>query len=97
MVHLGNVIADTRRSRFYAHVCIYKRGVAKSSNRAEPTEYITYLSSRSGGLDGLYHCRREENTSNEGKCLVEFFSRPPSAGYRLQFCQICMKTGLEYL
>jgi len=29
--------------------------------------------------------------------LIEFFSRPPSAGYRLQFRRICMKTGPEYL
>ena len=39
------------------------------------------LSNRSGGLDRLYHYRRDVNTPNEGKCLVEFFSRPPSAGY----------------
>jgi len=55
------------------------------------------LSNRSGGLDGLYHYQRDVNTPNEGKCLVEFFSRPPSAGYRLQFRRICMKTGPKYL
>jgi len=66
-------------------------------NRAELMEHITHLSNRSGGLDGLYHCGREVNTPNEGKCLVEFFSRPPSASYRLQFRRICMKTEPEYL
>ena len=66
-------------------------------NRAEHTEYIIGLSNRSGGLYGLNHCRRNVNTPNEGKCLVEFFSRPPSAGYWLQFRRICMKPGPEYL
>ena len=78
-------------------VFVYKRGVAKSVNRAELTDHFIQLSNRSGGLYGLYHCRREGNTSNEGKCLVEFFSCPPSAGHRLQFRRICMKTGPEYL
>ena len=66
-------------------------------NRAEHAEYMIMLSNRSGGLDGLYHCQRDVNTSNEGKCLVEFSSRPPSAGNRLQFRRICMKTRQEYL
>ena len=66
----------------------YKRRLAKSANRADHTEYMTYLSNRSGGLDGLYHYQMDVNTPNEGKCLVEFFSRPPSAGYRLQFRRI---------
>ena len=66
-------------------------------NRAELTEHITYLSNRSNRLDGLYHYQRDVKTSNEGRCLVEFFSRPPSAGYRLQFRRICMKTKPEYL
>ena len=76
---------------------LYKRGIAELPNRAEHAEYMIMLSNRSDGLDGLKHCRREVNISNEGKCLVEFFSRPPSAGYRLQFRRICMKTGPEYL
>jgi len=80
-----------------APLCLYKRGGAKSPYRAEHTDHFTHLSNRSGGLYGLYHYRRDVNTPNEGKCLVEFFSRPPSAGYRLQFRRICMKTGPEYL
>jgi len=60
-------------------------------------EHLTYLSDRSGGLYGLYYYQMDVNTSNERKCLVEFFSRPPSAGYRLQFRRICIKTGPEYL
>jgi len=43
-------------------------------------EYISHLSNCSGDLDGLYHCQRDVNTPNEGKCLVEFFSRPPERG-----------------
>ena len=78
-------------------VFVYKRGVAKSRNRAEHTDKEIMLSNRSGGLDGLYHYQREVNTSNEGKCLVEFFCCPPSAGYRLQFRRIRMKTEPEYL
>ena len=78
-------------------IFVYKRGVPKSRNRAEHTEYMTMLSNRSGGLDGLYHYRRDVNTSNEGKCLVKFFSRPPSVGYRPQFRHIWMKPGPEYL
>jgi len=46
------------------------------------------LSNRSSGLDVLYHYQRDVDTPNEGKCVVEFFSRPPSAGYRLQFRRI---------
>ena len=76
---------------------VYKRGVAESPNRAELTEHLSHLSNRSGGLDGLYHYQRDVNTSNEGKCLVEFSSRPPSAGYRLQFRRIRMKPEPEYL
>ena len=78
-------------------IFVYKRGVAELPNRAEHAEYMIMLSNRSGGMDGLYHCQSYVNTSNEGKCLVEFFSRPPSAGYRLQFRRICMKPGPEYL
>ena len=78
-------------------VFVYKREVAESANRADHTDHFIGLSNRSGGLDGLYHYQREGNTSNEGKCLVEFFSRPPSAGYRLQFRRIRMKTRPECL
>ena len=78
-------------------VFVYKRGGAELPNRADHTDHLTWLSNRSGGLDGRYHYQRGVNTPNEGKCLVEFLSRPPSAGYRPQFCRICMKTGPEYL
>ena len=78
-------------------VFVYKRGVAELPDRAESTEHLSHLSNRSDGLDGLYHYRSDVNTPNEGKCLVEFFSRPPSAGYRLQFRRICMKTGPKCL
>jgi hypothetical protein len=76
---------------------LYKRGVAELRNRVVHTDHLTQLSNRSGGLDVIYHYQRDVNTPNEGRCLVEFFSRPPSAGRRLQFCRICMKTGMEYL
>jgi len=76
---------------------LYKCGVAEWPNRADHTEYMIQLSNRSGGLYGLYHYQKDVKTPNEGKCYVEFFSRPPSAGYRLQFRRICMKTGSEYL
>jgi len=66
-------------------------------NRAELMEHLSKLSNHSGGLYGLYHCQRDVNTPNEGKCLVKFFSRPPSAGYRLPFRRIWMKTGPEFL
>jgi len=66
-------------------------------NRVVHTDHLTQLSNRSGGLDVIYHYQRDVNTPNEGRCLVEFFSRPPSAGRRLQFCRICMKTRMEYL
>ena len=36
------------------------------------------------GLDGLYHQQTEGNEHKLGSCLVEFFSRPPSAGRRLR-------------
>jgi hypothetical protein len=55
------------------------------------------LTNRSDGLDGLCQQQTDVNTPKEGKCLVKFFSRPQSAGYWLQFRQICMKTGPEYL
>ena len=77
--------------------CLSKRGGAESANRADHTDHFIGLSDRSGRLYGLYHCQRDVNTPNEGKCLVEFFSRPPSASYRPQFHRICMKTGPEYL
>ena len=50
-----------------------------------------------GGLDGLYHHQTEGNEHKLGSCLVEFFSRPPSAGRRLRFRRLCMKTGLELI
>ena len=83
--------------QFSVTVFVYKRRVAESANRAEQKEHLSKLSNRSDGLDGLYHYQRDVNTPNEGKRLVEFFSRPPSADYRLQFRRICMKTGPEYL
>ena len=50
----------------------YKRRGAESRNRADHTDHFIQLSNRSGGLYGLYHCRRDVNTPNEGKCLVEY-------------------------
>jgi hypothetical protein len=50
-----------------------------------------------GGLDGLYHHQTEGNEHKLGSCLVEFFSRPPSAGRRLRFRRLSMKTGLELI
>ena len=52
---------------------------------------------RPGGLDGLYHQQTEGNEHKLGSCLVEFFSRPPSAGRRLRFRRTCMKTRLELI
>jgi hypothetical protein len=50
-----------------------------------------------GGLDGLYHQQTEGNEHKLGSCPVEFFSRPPSAGRRLRFRRLWMKTGLELI
>ena len=52
---------------------------------------------RPGGLDGLYHQQTDKNEHKLGSCLVEFFSRPPSAGRRLRFRRLRMKTGLELI
>ena len=52
---------------------------------------------RPGGLDGLYHQQTEGNEHKLGSCLVEFFSRPPSAGRRLRFRRLWMKAGLELI
>ena len=49
------------------------------------------------GLDGLYHQQTDGNEHKLGSCLVEFFSRPPSAGRRLRFHLLSMKTGLELI
>ena len=73
-----------------------KPGVAKSSNR----EALTGPNHAHGvlrRLDGLYHQQTEGNEHKLGSCLVEFFSRPPSAGRRLRFRRLCMKTGLELI
>ena len=53
--------------------------------------------SRRGDLDGLYHEQTKGNEHKLESCLVEFFSRPPSAGRRLRFRRLCMKTGLELI
>ena len=50
-----------------------------------------------GGLDGLYHYQMEGNEHKRESFLVEFFSRPPSAGRRLRFRRLWMKTGLELI
>ena len=52
---------------------------------------------RRGGLDGLYHQQTDKNEHKRESCLVEFFSRPPSAGRRLRFRRLCMKSGLELI
>ena len=57
----------------------------------------TIAHSRGGGLDVIYHQQTEGNQHKLGSCLVEFFSRPPSAGRRLRFRPTCMKTGLELI
>ena len=76
---------------------IGKRGVPKSSFRAALTEYMIMLVRCSTGLDGLYHPQTEGNEHKRESCLVEFFPRPPSAGRRLRFRRLCMKTGLELI
>ena len=53
--------------------------------------------SRRGGSDGIYRHQMNKNEHKRESCLVEFFSRPPSAGRRLRFRRTCMKTGLELI
>ena len=52
---------------------------------------------RRGGLDGLYRQQTHRNEHKLGSCLVELFSRLPSAGRRFRFRRLCMKTGLELI
>ena len=78
-------------------LALAKRGAADSSNREAPMVHLIGLSKCSIGLDGLYHQQTEGNEHKLGKFLVEFFSRPPSAGRRLRFRRLCMKTGLELI
>ena len=96
MVHLGGGVADTRGSRFLHYLC-YKRGGAKSPYRAEKTEYMIMQVGYPIGLNGLYHQQKEGNEHKRESCLVEFISRPPSAGRRLRFRRTCMKTRLEVI
>ena len=70
------------------------RGVAVSRGSNGPSSVAQY---NRGDLDGLYHQQTEENEHKLGSCLVEFFSRPPSAGRRLRFRRVWMKTGLELI
>ena len=74
-----------------------KRGVPKSSFREALMEYMIMLVRCSTGLNGLYPQQTEGNEHKLGSCLVEFFSRPPSAGRRLRFRPTCMKTELELI
>ena len=60
-------------------------------------EHLIGLSKCSIGLDGLYHQQTEGNEHKRESCLVEFFSRPPSAGRRLRFRRLWMKTGPELI
>ena len=53
--------------------------------------------SRRGGSDCIYRQQTGKNEHKIGSCLVEFFSRPPSAGRRLRFRPVWMKTGLELI
>ena len=76
---------------------LYKRGVAKMTNREALMENLIHLGTRSGGLNGLYHQQTEGNEHKRESCLVEFFSRPPSAGRRPRFRRLCMKTELELI
>ena len=84
MVHLGGVVADTRRFRICAPLC-KERGAADKLNREALTDHLTYLNLCPFGLDGLYHQQTDKNEHKRESCLVEFFSRPPSAGRRLRF------------
>ena len=95
MVHLDSGVADTR-SLGSAPVFVEtwgrevdeSRGVYGVGDRAQ---------SRPGGLDGIYPQQPKKNEHKLGSCLVEFFSRPPSAGRRLRFRRLWMKTGLELI
>ncbi len=60
-------------------------------------ENLIHLGTRSGGINVLYHQQTNQNEHKRESCLVEFFSRPPSAGRRLRFRLLCMKTGLELI
>ena len=66
-------------------------------NPEASTEYMIMLVGCPIGLDGLYRQQTKGNEHKLGSCLVEFFSRPPSAGRRLRFRPTCMKTGLELI
>ena len=57
------------------------------ANRAALTGHLTYLDLCPSGLNGTYHQQTEGNEHKLGSCLVEFFSRPPSAGRRRGQCQ----------
>jgi len=66
-------------------------------NRAALTGHLIYVDLCPSGLNGLYPQQTEGNEHKRESCLVEFFSRPPSAGRRLRFRRLCMKTGLELI
>ena len=67
------------------HLFLDKRVVAKLPNPEEIPDHLRHLSNCSIDLDGLYPQQTEGNEHKLGSCLVEFFSRPPSAGRRLRF------------
>ena len=65
--------------------------------RAALTGHLIYVDLCPSGLNGLYPQQTKGNEHKRESCLVEFFSRPPSAGRRLRFRRMCMKTGLELI
>ena len=58
---------------------------AKLPNRAALTGHLIYVELCPSGLNELYPQQTEGNEHKRESCLVEFFSRPPSAGRRLRF------------
>ena len=69
MVHLDGVVADTRRSRFWAFLDV-NAGAAELPNPEALTEYMITLVGCSIGLDGLYHQQTKGNEHKLGSCLV---------------------------
>ena len=51
----------------------------------------------SSGLNGFYHQQTDKNEHKRESCLVEFFSRPPSAGRRLRRARATPSSGSSRL
>jgi len=90
---VASLILAGLRSEAFSH----KREVADSLNREAFNGVHDQAGRCPGGLHGLYHQQTEGNEHKLGSCLVELFSRPPSAGRRLRFRRLWMKTGLELI